>query len=122
MFNAPMFTCFYCAVLAYVCFSHVLLRWCTFFYSFLFLFLNFFFPFFSFLFSSFSSPLPKRWDSGTCHNPDAIRTPDGYYVIYYMGSNGSKDQATSEFAQRVGMAWSRSPYVTNAPHPLRFFG
>jgi len=51
------------------------------------------------------------WDAVTCHNPDAKRMPDGTYVIYYMGStdhlNGS---ASLEFNQRVGIAWSQSPY------------
>ena len=56
------------------------------------------------------------------HNPDAKRDPkSGLYLIYYMGSS-CKDPTSCptsgksssgdnlEFNQRVGMAWSHSPY------------
>lgn len=49
------------------------------------------------------------WDGVTCHNPDAKRTPDGIYVIYYMGSS-NEGTAGLEFNQRVGMAWATNPY------------
>ena len=29
-----------------------------------------------------------HWDAVTCHNPDVKRTPEGLYIIYYMGSRG----------------------------------
>jgi len=51
----------------------------------------------------------QYWDGTTCHNPDAKRTPDGLYVIYYMGSR-SNHTASLEFNQRVGTAWAASPY------------
>eukprot|EP00040_Diaphanoeca_grandis_P023411 m.127286 g.127286 ORF g.127286 m.127286 type:complete len:497 (-) comp29262_c0_seq4:49-1539(-) len=56
--------------------------------------------------------LPARggdyWDGVTCHNPDAKRTPDGQYVIYYMGSKLTAGDV--RYNQRIGVAYSRSPY------------
>ena len=65
------------------------------------------------------APRPGKWDGITCHNPDVQRTVDGLYVIYYMGSKaGGRPPAKGKwlphpaisFNQRVGMAWSQSPY------------
>jgi len=55
-------------------------------------------------------PRPGKWDGTTCHNPDVQRTNDGRFVIYYMGSQIGGGSSGIEYNQRVGMAYSSSPY------------